>query len=257
VATIGDSRGDYLIRALADLAPTPVDIMARVFVQWCRVGSPIGDVFVAFTDHGVCYVRTADAVDDRRFVELLRENQGRPVRPAPRPLTGVRPALRSGRPGQLRFDLRSMPEFEQAVLTATAGIPVGETRPYGWIAQRIERPQASSAVAVALERNPVPLLIPCHRVTHANGDVAGHVLGRDVNEHLLRLEKVNVDEVSSLARAEIFFLGSDTTNIVCFPTCHHARRITPPHRRGFRTIGQARQAGYRPCKHCRPGELAS
>lgn len=257
MATTRDSRDGYLIRALAELAPDPVDLVAKVFVEWCKVDSPIGEVFIASTDHGVCYLRTADSTDDQRFVELLRETQGRPVHPAPRPPAGVRPALRSGRNGRLRFDLRSMSEFDQAVLTTAAGVPVGETRPYSWIAERIGRPDAVSAVASVLDRNPVPLLIPCHRVTHANGNIGGHVLGRDLNERLLRQEKVNVDEVLSLALAEIFFLGSDTTNIVCFPTCHHARRITPPHRRGFRTIRQARQAGYRPCKRCRPGELAS
>ncbi|MDQ3404764.1 MAG: cysteine methyltransferase, partial [Actinomycetota bacterium] len=48
----------------------------------------------------------------------------------------------------------------------------------------------------------------------------------------------------------------DTTHIVCYPSCAHARRITGPHRKGFRTIDAALTAGYRPCKHCRPAEVA-
>lgn len=76
-------------------------------------------------------------------------------------------------------------------------------------------------------------------------------------ERLLRGENVNVDEVLELARDKVFYLGSDTTNIVCFPTCAHARRITPPPRRGFRSVEAAEQAGYLPCKHCRPGAVVA
>ncbi|MCW2916039.1 MAG: cysteine methyltransferase [Actinomycetia bacterium] len=56
-----------------------------------------------------------------------------------------------------------------------------------------------------------------------------------------------------LAGGNVFYLGSDTTGIVCFPTCRNARRITPEHRHGFRSVTQAEAAGYRPCLHCRPG----
>ncbi|MFC4584829.1 methylated-DNA--[protein]-cysteine S-methyltransferase [Sphaerisporangium corydalis] len=246
-------------RMLAELAPGPVDLTGRLFAQWCTVGSPVGEVYVASTDRGVCYLRTGESVggDDQRFLEQLRDRLGRPARRAARPPAGVAPALRSGRPGRLPLDLRGLSDFERAVLEATARIPVGETRPYRWVAERIARPTAVRAVASALGRNPVPLLIPCHRVTRANGDIGGYVFGGQVKERLLRLEDVNVDEVNDLAGEHVYFLGSDTTNIVCFPTCHHARRITEPHRQGFRTIAQARRAGYRPCKHCKPAELAA
>jgi hypothetical protein len=107
-------------------------------------------------------------------------------------------------------------------------------------------------VGSALGRNPVPVLIPCHRVTRSDGQPGDYVFGTPTKEAILRAEDVNLAEVRELAKARVFYLGSDTTGIVCFPTCHHARRITPQHRRGFRTIGQAREAGYRPCLHCRP-----
>jgi methylated-DNA-[protein]-cysteine S-methyltransferase len=259
VTTLEDDIAGGLTQALAKLAPGPVDLMSRVFAQWCRVDSAIGEVFLASTDRGVCYLRTGDSVDhdEQRFLELLRKCQGKPARYNPRLPAGVLPALHSGRVGSLLFDLRLLSDFDRRVLNATARIPVGETRPYSWVAEQIAQPKAVRAVGLALGRNPVPLLIPCHRVTRANGDIGGYVFGGEVKERLLRLENVNVDEVRSLAADQIFFLGSDTTNIVCFPTCHHARRITMAHRRGFRSIDQAHRAGYRQCKHCRPGALVT
>jgi hypothetical protein len=66
-----------------------------------------------------------------------------------------------------------------------------------------------------------------------------------------------LDRIRELARARVFYLGSDATGIVCFPTCHHARRIAAEHQRGFRGIGAAVDAGYRPCQACRPGAAAA
>jgi methylated-DNA-[protein]-cysteine S-methyltransferase len=149
-------------------------------------------------------------------------------------------------------DLRSLTDFERDVLMATRRIPSGQTRPYGWLAREVGRPRAMRAVGTALRGNPVPVLIPCHRVVRTNGCPGDYVFGAQRKEELLRIENVNVDEMRALARNNIFYLGSDTTHIVCFPTCSHARRITLPHRRGFRDVDAAVRAGYRPCKHCRP-----
>jgi hypothetical protein len=98
----------------------------------------------------------------------------------------------------------------------------------------------------------VPLLIPCHRVIRADGGIGQYVFGSPAKEVLLRGENVNVDEVHALAVGNVHLVGSDTTRIVCLPSCHNARRITPAHRRGFRSMALAAAAGYRPCKHCRP-----
>lgn len=140
------------------------------------------------------------------------------------------------------------------MLHAAQTIPKGEVRPYAWIARQIGRPKAVRAVGSALGHNPVPLLIPCHRVTRSDGAVGDYVFGARMKETLLRAEAVDLDEVRDLAGTNVHYLASDTTGIVCFPTCHNARRITPAHRHGFRSIAQATAAGYRPCKTCRPAE---
>jgi O-6-methylguanine DNA methyltransferase len=134
----------------------------------------------------------------------------------------------------------------------TATIPRGETRPYGWIARQAGRPRAVRAAASALAANPVPLLIPCHRIVLADGVAGGYVFGTPRKEALLRLEGANLDEVRDLAAAGTRYLASDTTGVVCFPSCRNARRITAAHRHGFASLAAAGRAGFRPCLHCLP-----
>jgi len=103
-----------------------------------------------------------------------------------------------------------------------------------------------------LARNPVPLLVPCHRVVRADGRIGEYLFGPTRKEQLLRTENVNLDEVKAFARRGVHYLASDTTGIVCFPTCHNARRISPAHRYEYRTVATAVTDGYRPCRTCRP-----
>ena len=62
----------------------------------------------------------------------------------------------------------------------------------------------------------------------------------------------NLDEVRDLAAAGTRYLASDTTGVVCFPSCRNARRITPAHRHRFASLASAGRAGFRPCLHCSP-----
>lgn len=76
-------------------------------------------------------------------------------------------------PGGIDFDLSSGTPFQQSVWCAIRVIPRGETRSYGWIAETVGRPRAARAVGQAVRRNPLPLLIPCHRVIAADGSLGG------------------------------------------------------------------------------------
>jgi methylated-DNA-[protein]-cysteine S-methyltransferase len=260
-----NSNHDPLLTELAGLAAeAPAGLMDQVVARWVRVPGPIGDLSVAFTDHGIAYVRMTDPAGDAGdagdaanegddFADSFRRRFARPLLPADRPPAGLLPALRSGKATDLRFDLRGLTEFQADVLRAARIIPKGQVRPYAWIARQIGRPKAVRAVGSALANNPVPVLIPCHRVTRSDGSGGEYVFGPTAKESLLRLENVDLDEVRSLARRHVFYIGSDTTVVVCFPTCHNARRITTGHRHGFRTIPEAEAAGYRPCQSCRPG----
>lgn len=234
----------------------PSGLIERVAARWTRVDGPAGEVFVASTDAGIAYLRTGAAVhhDAVEFTESARARLGRPLLAADRPPAGLRTALRTGKPGDLRFDLRRLSGFERAVLEVTQHIPRGQVRPYSWVAQQIGQAKAVRAVGSALGKNPVPLLIPCHRIIRSDGSIGEYVFGPGLKETLLRAEGANVDEVRRLGLARMHYLGSDTTHIYCFPSCPNARRISQEHRRGFATADKAQRAGYRPCRHCRPVE---
>ncbi len=138
------------------------------------------------------------------------------------------------------------------------GDPRGEVRPYGWIAAEIGRPKAVRAVGTALAHNPVPLVVPCHRVVRSDGFIGQYSMGGpDAKRRILAAEGLDIRALEADAAAGRRWTGSDTTHIVCHPTCRDARRTTDRHRVHFPTLAAAAAAGYRPCKHCRPASVAA
>lgn len=247
---------DPIAGALGALAAdAPPRLRDAVFGGWVSAPSRVGEVFVAFSRDGVQFVRAAESVggDPEEFAQAYRDRFGRPLRRAGRAPAGVLPALRGGAGAGPELDLAASSAFERAVLAATRRIPAGQARPYAWVAREAGRPRAVRAVGTVLARNPLPLLVPCHRVVRSDGALGDYMLGPARKEELLRAEDVNVDEVAGLAARGVHYLGSDTTGVVCFPTCRDARRIAAAHRHGFASIAAATDAGYRPCRHCRPG----
>jgi methylated-DNA-[protein]-cysteine S-methyltransferase len=95
---------------------------------------------------------------------------------------------RESRKFSLTLDLGDATKFKRQVWEATRSIPYGETRSYGWIAERIGKPGAVRAVGQALSRNPLPIIIPCHRVVASTGGLCGFGGGLEMKARLLRLE---------------------------------------------------------------------
>jgi methylated-DNA-[protein]-cysteine S-methyltransferase len=87
------------------------------------------------------------------------------------------------------LDLDGATDFQHKVWCATGLIPYGETRSYAWVASQIGKPQASRAVGQALGRNPLPVIIPCHRVLSSSGDLGGFTGGLEMKKFLLDLER--------------------------------------------------------------------
>ncbi len=85
-------------------------------------------------------------------------------------------------------DTRYYTPFQRAVWRATATIPYGETRSYGWVAKKIGNPKSMRAVGQALGANPVPIIIPCHRVLRSTGELGGFGSGLPMKKMLLALE---------------------------------------------------------------------
>lgn len=214
--------------------------------------SPLGEVIVAFNIRGISAVDLAedDALErfasrfHRRLVEANPPHGWR---------DRIRRALDRGAPGSLPIDFRSVTTFQQQVLIETAHIPKGQVRSYGWLAKIIDHPRATRAVGSTMARNPVPLIIPCHRVVRADGRIGNYALGGPDNKvRLLEAEGADLARLEDLARRDVRFLGSDTTHIYCHPTCRQARRISERHLVEFRSESEAVEAGYRPCQVCRP-----
>ena len=144
-----------------------------------------------------------------------------------------------------------------AVWTKALEIPRGEVRPYGWIAAEIGKPRAVRAVGTALAHNPVPLVVPCHRVVRSDGLIGQYSMGGpDASAGSSPPRGWIPGALEAEAAAGIRFIGSDTTHIVCHPTCRDAKRVTTRHRIRFASLAAAANAGYRPCLHCRPVSLA-
>ncbi|HJX12651.1 MAG TPA: methylated-DNA--[protein]-cysteine S-methyltransferase [Dehalococcoidales bacterium] len=90
-----------------------------------------------------------------------------------------------------KLDFSPATGFQRAVWRAARRIPYGETRSYGWLAGQIGRPGAARAVGQALGRNPLPVIVPCHRVLGGGGGLGGYRGGLEVKRFLLRLEAGN------------------------------------------------------------------
>ena len=247
------------LTALAVSAPANLadDVLVEVGLadRIAPLPSAIGTLWVAWNGRGVAGV---DLGDDG--VAIAAEHAARTGRRTL--LEGALPSglasavarrLAGDRRAPVRLDLRGRTPFEVAVWEKALEIPFGEVRPYGWVAVEIGRPRAVRAVGTALGHNPVPLLVPCHRVVRADGLIGNYSLGGPHNKRaILASEGLDPGALEDAARRGERLVGSDTTHVVCWPTCRHARRVSQRHRVTFRTLREASALGYRPCRACRP-----
>lgn len=215
--------------------------------------SPLGSVAVAFNPEGVSSVDIADDGFEARFAE----RHGRPLLRAEAPQSWgghIARAIETGNPGKLPVDLRSVTAFQASVLRVAARIPRGEVRPYAWLAQEVERPRAVRAVGSTMARNPVPLIIPCHRVVRSDGHVGAYSLGGPHNKgELLTREGLEPDWLEDLASRGVRLRANTSTGIYCHPTCQAIQRSRESNVVDLASAAEAASAGFRPCKLCRPG----
>ena len=157
-----------------------------VDVRYDVTESPVGDLFLASTDRGLC--RISYRLEGQE--EELARTYG--VRVLRMPLDSVRRELDEYFDGDRRefdlpLDLRVAP-FHEAVLHELAPVPYGRTETYGALAAKVGRPKAARAVGTVMNRNPIPIILPCHRVVGANGSLTGYAGGLHVKRALLELE---------------------------------------------------------------------
>ena len=157
------------------------------------VDSPVGPLLMAASDRGLCRI-SFDADPEQHLDRLAKEFGSRVLRStaaveaAHRQLDEYFAGDRQG--FDLEFDLRPTAPFAHRVLDELALVPFGETTTYGALADRVGAPRAARAVGTVMNRNPLPIVLPCHRVVGSNGSLTGYGGGLHVKEHLLRHEGV-------------------------------------------------------------------
>ena len=222
--------------------------------QYGKTNTDFGPVWICYTPQGVSAVKIG-VEDDRAFEQYYTERIGRKPhrRHVPKKYVGaVQSALRGEKTGKVPISLDGLPEFEQTVLNHLARIPFGEVRPYAWLAREAGNPGAVRAVGSIMARNPVPFLLPCHRIIPSGGGVGNYGYGPEMKRALLEREGVSPGDLEGWKRQHIRYIGSRTTGIYCYPTCRDARRISWENQVSFSSESDATASGYRPCKHCRP-----
>ena len=252
--------------ALAGLrAAAPEALRPNVLVEvgladrYGHIESPLGRLVVAWNGLGVVSVDVAG--EDGAFEARHLATTGRGAIPSEVPsrlANAIARRLDGDRRVRIPLDLRGHSAFEQDVWRKALEIPRGEVRPYGWIAAEIGRPKAVRAVGTALGHNPVPLIVPCHRVVRSDGSIGQYSLGGPENKRtILSAEGLDPDALEGAARRGERLVGCASTRIVCWPTCRTGRHMLERNRRAFRSLAEAGAAGYRPCKVCRPVATAA
>ncbi len=155
------------------------------------VDSPLGSLLVAATPRGVC--RISYDADAEAHAERFARAYGARVLRAPRSVDPARRELDEYFEGRrdsfdLALDLGGAAEFTQSVLRELALVPFGEVTTYGHLAARVGRPRAARAVGTVMNRNPIPIVLPCHRVVGSTGSLVGYAGGLERKQALLKLE---------------------------------------------------------------------
>ncbi|KAA3641228.1 MAG: methylated-DNA--[protein]-cysteine S-methyltransferase [Armatimonadetes bacterium] len=182
-----------LEQSLTALASMPPDSLLRRTVvsvgsadEAATTDSPIGPVWIAWSTRGVTAVSPLFASPLFDDFALIHRRTAFEANHLPNELAeAVTSALDSGDSAGVPIDTTGIGTFQQAVLGACATIPAGQVRPYGWIASEINNPGSVRAVGSALGKNPIPLLIPCHRVVRSDGSLGNYAFGAEIKHDLL------------------------------------------------------------------------
>ncbi len=158
-------------------------------VAYDLVDTPLGTLLVAASPRGLCRIaydpepeRQAEELATRFGLRVLRAPLDDPRRQLDEYFEGRRRVF------ELELDLASVGAFPRRVLEQLAQVPYGEVTTYGRLAAQAERPRAARAVGTVMNRNPLPIVLPCHRVVGSTGKLVGYGGGLDRKERLLRLE---------------------------------------------------------------------
>ena len=248
-----------LARAREQLETRLADLRKRLLV-YRIIPSPLGHILIARSELGISLVEYLDRGTGLRASRLSREpgveltEDGGELEAPSRELL----EYLGGRRKRLEWslDLRlARSDFQRTVLQATAAIPYGAVIPYAGIAQEVGKAAATRAVAQALRWNPLPIVIPCHRVIGTSGDLTGYA-GRKIGlkQRLLTLEGVPTSKHAgavAIAPRAMYALYPGEREY-CLPTCPSFETHRPAPLTRFASREDAEAVGLLPCTTCRP-----
>jgi methylated-DNA-[protein]-cysteine S-methyltransferase len=222
--------------------------------------SPVGHILIARSELGISLVEYLDRGTSLRASRLSHEPGVEMVEDGGELEAPSRELLEylDGRRKHLEWplDLRlARSDFQRTVLQATAALPYGAVIPYAGIAQEVGKAAAVRAVAQALRWNPLPIVIPCHRVIGTSGALTGYAGGKvGLKQRLLSLEGV-----PTAKRAGVLGITPQAMYILypgeqeyCLPTCPSLSTHRPAPLTRFASRESAEAAGFAPCTACRP-----
>jgi methylated-DNA-[protein]-cysteine S-methyltransferase len=165
--------------------------LGLIDVGYDVVETPIGQLLVAASGRGLAAI--SYDIDPEEQLEKLARIAGPAVLRSPRSVDPARRELDEYFSGRRRafdlsLDLRELPPFTVSVLRELARVPYGKTTTYGALAARVGRPTAARAVGTVMNRNRIPIVLPCHRVVGSTGDLTGYAGGLDRKRMLLEIE---------------------------------------------------------------------
>lgn len=164
--------------------------------RFTSLSTPLGDVYIAYSDLGVSFVDLAadDAAFGRAFHRRFGVEVARDTHPSQKLLALLRTFFVDFKSFRGPVDLSLVGSFQRRVLEQLRRIPRGEVRTYREIAREIGQPGATRAVGTACARNPVPLIVPCHRVVRSDGTLGGYSLrgGIALKQQLLEREGATI-----------------------------------------------------------------
>lgn len=162
-------------------------------VAYATLDSPLGKLLLATTPKGLVRIAYVEYIDQDAVLEQLAAKVSPRVLAAPRKLDQPRRELDEYFAGRRRDfetpqDWRLIQGFARRVLTATAHVPYGATATYKQMATEAGNAKASRAAGNALGSNPIPIIVPCHRILHGDGGLGGYTGGLDKKRVLLAVE---------------------------------------------------------------------
>lgn len=178
-------------------------------IWYTAINSPLGKLYLAATDRGLARIMFGKRYGESLFLnELLELYPAYKVQRNPVPFrkvikwltyyfAGKKPAVTG-----IKFDFQSGTSFQQSVWKTLYKIPYGQVRSYQWVAERIGNPKSVRAVGQANGKNPISILVPCHRVINKDGSLGGYSGGINIKKKLLKIEGIFINSKSQIQKSK-------------------------------------------------------